>query len=118
MIEQRVTDTDSLAPELVDLISESMVWTNDAAARADILADIIQCAVDAVRWRLEPAGNILEECSLHQLMRAAGRHRVRMAAQPGRSAGVDATAPPAATDTPSTASPPPRRRQASASTSP
>lgn len=91
MTGQRGADTDSLAPELVDLISESMVWTSDAAARADILADIIECATDAIRWRLEPAGNIFEESSLHQLTRAAGRHRVRMAAQPGRSAGPSDT---------------------------
>lgn len=99
MTEQRHVDTDSLPPELVDLISESMVWTNDAAARADILTDIIECAAEAIRWRLEPAGSIFEESSLRQLIRAAGRHRARMAAQPGMTAGVNAASPSAATET-------------------
>ncbi|HYI59399.1 MAG TPA: hypothetical protein VEX66_14610 [Microlunatus sp.] len=69
---------DALDPQLADLITEALVWSDDAAQRADALHRIVQCAVDALCWRLEPDGDPAEERSAQQLLLASERHRDRM----------------------------------------
>jgi hypothetical protein len=67
-----------LDPQLADLISESLVWSGDAAGRAEVLTRIIECALDALAWRLEPDGDTDEEVSARRVLRAAEQHRDRM----------------------------------------
>ena len=69
---------DVLDPQLSDLITEALVWSGDAAQRADALYRIVQCGVDAVRWRLQPDGDSWEEQSVQHLLLAAELHRDRM----------------------------------------
>ena len=51
-----VCRTDTLDAALVDAITEAVVWTPTAAGRAEVVARIVECAVEAVTWRLQPVG--------------------------------------------------------------
>ncbi len=55
-----------------------MVWSASAAHRAEVLAAIITCVAEAVRWRLEPHGGPVEEGSICQVLHVAAEHRRRM----------------------------------------
>lgn len=75
------TNTDrqhALDAQLVDLITEAVVWSGTAVERADALLEIMACAVDALRWRVEPEGALTEESSAQELLRAATEHHRRM----------------------------------------
>ena len=68
----------ALSPQLVDLITEAVVWSGNAVERADALLEIMACAVDALEWRVEPEGALSEERSAQELLAAATEHRRRM----------------------------------------
>ena len=76
-----------LAPgDLVDLVTEHLVWCGSGQERAIAMYQLITCAVDAVRWRLEPEGDPIEEVSLQRLLTAAHDHWERMASRVPRRA--------------------------------
>lgn len=69
---------DSLSPQLADLITEALVWSNEPVERANTLVQIVGCAVDAMTWRLQPEGDPCEELSARAVLEAATEHLVRM----------------------------------------
>lgn len=69
---------DTLDPRLADLIAEEFVWSNDASPRAETLVRLLRCAADAIRWRLEPDGDAVEEQSIERVIDAAAAHLARM----------------------------------------
>jgi len=84
---------DQLSPQLVDLITETLVWTDGSTQRAEALLQIVSCAVEAIHWRLEPEGCPPEELSAQAVVLAAADHLHRMT--PSSSAGSSpATAAP------------------------
>lgn len=74
------TDGDHLDPALMDLLAEALVWCDGPDERARVLVAIAGCAVDAIRWRLQPDGAPEEELSLLQVLDAVGAHRARVQA--------------------------------------
>ena len=77
-------DGSDLAPgDLVDLVTEHLVWCGSSQERAIAMYQLITCAVDAARWRLEPEGDPIEELSLQRLLTAAHDHWERMAGASG-----------------------------------
>ena len=81
-----VGDTDLMSGLLVDLVTEHMVWRHSSQDRAAALYQLISCALDAVRWRLEPQGDPVEETSLLLVLEAARLHHAQMCASgPSRS---------------------------------
>lgn len=71
-------DIDPIRSELADLLAEHLVWHGTARQRAAALHQLISCAVDAVRWRLEPYGDPAEEMSLAAVVAAVSDHYRRM----------------------------------------
>jgi hypothetical protein len=79
MSAQPIASTDhALDPQLADLITEALVWSEDSVRRAEALTRIVECAVDALSWRLQPDGDADEEASAQHVLRAAEQHRSRM----------------------------------------
>ena len=69
---------EGLNPQLADLISEALVWSETPEDRARVFLQIVRCAVDAVYWRLLPDGDPHEELSAQRIMSAAVEHLERM----------------------------------------
>jgi hypothetical protein len=79
-VDSPVADPDPMPGVLVDLVTEHMVWRHTSEDRAAALYQLISCALDAVRWRLEPEGDPVEETSLRAVLEAARLHHAQMSA--------------------------------------
>lgn len=66
-----------LTAELVDLITEHVAMPADPFVRARILAQIVDCAVEAIQWRNGDLGEV-EQSSAQQVLRTARDHVDRM----------------------------------------
>lgn len=75
---QREELDDPLNPQLADLIAEALVWSEQPSDRAQVLVQIVTCALDALGWRLEPGGEAHEELSAREILHAATAHLARM----------------------------------------
>lgn len=73
-----IADVDLMPGELADLVAEHLVWCESSRDRAAAMYELVRCAVDAVRWRLEPRGDPTEEASLTLLLTSAHDHYLRM----------------------------------------
>ncbi len=72
---------DLLGAELIDLITERIANRADARDRAEVLTQVVHCALDALRWRLEPLGDQVEEAGVARVLATAIEHRGAMEAR-------------------------------------
>lgn len=70
--------TTRLSAELIDLLTEHVATPPDAATRAFVIMELVECAVDAIRWRHGLVADGVEEMSSLDIVDSAGYHARRM----------------------------------------
>jgi uncharacterized heparinase superfamily protein len=68
-----------LSAQLVDLVTEAVAQPQDGVHRAEVIVTVVDRMIEAVRWRLEPDGDLAEEAGLAAIRSAAVQHHCAMA---------------------------------------
>lgn len=71
-----------LSAELIDLLTEHVATPADATTRACVIVELVECAVDAIRWRHGLGDDGVEELSSLDIVDSAGDHARRMQRSP------------------------------------
>ncbi len=75
---------DELGADLVDRITELVAYAATPASRADVIAGLASCVLEALRWRDDV--DELEEQGVTAVLQAARTHQRAMIASSGSSA--------------------------------